>query len=482
MTRPTLTTKAKKTLRGTRTKVMKEVGVSSKAFQLLMNTLTLPHETPPVRYPIAGFSKRTAAKKLYAEFNYLAQASSNDYWPVILARSPVHPVWTVGPVGSGELIHEWVLQVVQDGNIPSFVSTQMKFGSAYAMPGVGPASFCPSAAYPYLIYVPYGAEIQLNVGNGNTAGHEVKVHLAGLTTLSGGKPAYMIDAVIPISNGGGTHTVVANQGAWFKLDRFSTADANGLVVTTTFSTEFVIHVKAPDVGANIFTALLPAFPPIAQKATVTLMGETRITASSLLMTNTTTVLMKGGRMDAAYLDYEQNNVFNSPSLPEDILSRHSDLRYFGPGDKGLYMFTTPCEKAQALTSYLCPDNIEVDTSGPSVPPGILLCALEDFQLPTAGLYQEVLVSTGASVGQQFSCFYDQHLEAVTGEQVWDVATAEPWLTPDIYQKMLVALSNLRPGCENPGHWDKLKNFVKSAFVFAKPEIASIAGRLAGMLL
>jgi len=130
-------------------------------------------------------------------------------------------------------------------------------------------------------------------------------------------------------------------------------------------------------------------------------------------------------------------------------------------------------------NYFPSTTIEIDSTGQVVPPYALIVPLEDFQLPTAGLF--AMSSEGATI-QSFACYYDQHLEAVTTDQVWDIATAEPWLTPDLYQKMLTALANLPPACENPGHWDKLKSFVKKAFLFAKPELASLVGRMATLAL
>ncbi len=184
-------------------------------------------------------------------------------------------------------------------------------------------------------------------------------------------------------------------------------------------------------------------------------------------------------MDAAALDYEQINIFDVSGFPDNVLTRHSDLRYMGPGEKGLYMYSLPAEKTQALSNYYPSSTIEIDATGQSVPPYALVVPLEDFQLPTAGLFS---METAGSIAQTFACFYDEHLESVTTDQVWDIDTAEIWLTPDLYQKMLTALANLPPACENPGHWAKLKSFVRSAFLFAKPELSSLVGRLATMAL
>lgn len=475
--RAPLTRAAKKSLAVQRKRVTSATGVTTQQFQALMNSLTLPHDTAPVRYPIAGFVKKTAAKKLYAEFNFMASPQGPLYWPILLARSPVHPVWVTQQVGAQQLIHQWVMLVQQDGLIPTLEVSQVKFGVYYSMPGVLD-TFHPNAACRYLIYVPAGAVFRVQVGNANADAHEMKIHLVGLTSLGGGSSEYAFDMTVPLSSSSGSLEVTTTISSWVKVDRLATADSNGAAINTTYGTELVISVNAQPTEA--LYPLLPAFPPIAQQATVTLMGETRLTASSLLMTNTTPNLFKGGRVDAAYLDYEQMNVFDAPTLPSAMLTRQADLRYMGKAELGMYMYTSPTEKSQALVSYYCPDAIGIDPEGQSIPPAVLICRLEDFQLPTAGLYQQTSVSTPE--GQQFSCFYDEHLEAVTTEQVWDTETAPQWLTPDLYQKMLTALANLPPACENPGHWSKLKKFVKSAFLFAKPEISSVVGRMAALAL
>lgn len=475
MKRAALTRGAKKALSRTRRRVVSQVGVNTKQFQMLMNTLTLPHDTAPVRYPLIGAAKRTVTKKLYAEYSLICQETDYSTWPMILARSPVHPVWIMQQALNAQLMHQYALQVQADGTDPKMTMYQAKFGNNGVMPGILD-TFHASACCRYLVYVPAGAIVKTQVGNCNSAGHEVKLTFACLRSLSGSIKETSLSVTIPLSSGGGIYDSTQTFGTWLKLDRFVTADNQGNAINTTFGSELVITIES---GVPTHY-LLPAFKPIAQLATTTLMGETRINASSLLVTNVTPNLLRGGRVDAAYVDYEQSNVFDTNSLSDNLLTRQEDLRYMGPGEKGLYMFTMPSDKSQQLTSYFLNDNIQVDDTGPWVPPGVLAVLLEDFQFPTAALYQ--FAGLGGNDNQTFACFYDQHLEAVSTEQVWDPETADPWLTPDLYQKMLTALANLPPACENPGHWDKLKNFVKKAFLFARPEIASLAGRMAGMLL
>lgn len=474
--RKPLTRKAKASLRRKRQQVGAAVGVNTKQFQALMNTLTLPHDTPAVRYPIAGFAKKTASKKLYAEFNYQMNLGDTTYWPVLLTRSPVHPVWTLVDYPVGALIHQWDCYIVVDGLYPQLAISSLKLGVGFTYPGLLD-SFQPAACLRQLIYVPANATLRVQIGSASSSGHSAKLHFEGVRSLGGAKANFIYDMTIALSGGGGIDEITMTTGVWLKLDRFVTADSSGGSIPTVIGTQVILTVM--NANTDKIYCLCPTFQPISQAAISTLMSETRITASSLLLTNVTPKLYRGGRIDAAAVDYEQDNVFDLAGFADMVLSRHNDLRYMGPGEKGLYMYSLPTEKTQQLSNYFPPMTLEIDSTGTIVPPYALVVPLEDFQLPTAGLF--AMASEGATT-QTFACYYDQHLEAVTTDQVWDIATAEPWLTPDLYQKMLTALANLPPACENPGHWDKLKSFVKKAFLFAKPELASLVGRMATLAL
>jgi hypothetical protein len=450
-------------------------GMDRKLFQLLLNTLTLPHDTKPMRYPIPGFSRKTAVTKLCQEvtLNMFPSAVTPTQQPFLLCQSPTYPVWTTRFIPAGTLINEYQF-IVPTLRPTDLYLKNITYGTQ-SSPGLGvysPAT--ENSITPYLIYVPNGTRIDVTVsGYGGTITGSLTLTFGLLPRL--GIITGRLPITVPCTAGAGTNYIICTAGynCWMTLEDL-VYELSGNI---TAGGSIVISLSVP---VAVY-ALMPAFPTIELTGRAGLLTEARVTSSSLLITNTTTAMYKGGTFDGTIVDFGTDNVFNPLTLPNTIQSRSSDLRYMGAGEKGAYGYSLSCERSQFMTNYLCQDNPGITPNTSYTPTVVPLVRLEDFQFCTAFLYSSSAISDTTYNAQNFQLFYDEHFESITTTQLFPLSTAPVWHTLDLQNKLYTAIADRVPVCENPGHWDKLKHIASSALSYLD-SACSIAGMVASLAL
>lgn len=430
---------------------------------MLARAIALPHETAPKRFPQAGASRKTAVLKLRAESTATAYGGGKSQSFSVLIPSAVHPVWTTTQfTTANQTLYECGWNFPGTGG-----EIEMTYWKAYSAYAIAPGSMNDSPHPSPYFHVPSGcastSTVTVSGFNGLTSMNVIFNYMR----LWGDE----LQIAIPVGLSGGASTApvpLAGLGAsWARITGF--IPTGGTLTGNTLSA--VTTVVAP----KDFPTLLPAFPMIEPVSSQVLNSETRITAASLLMTNTTPNVSKCGIIDAAVLEYRRDNVFETSTLYSAVTARNSALRYNGPGDKGCYTFCPPTLESETYSDYV------FGTVTNSTPTGNPYYAVptpafrfDDCIRSNAIVFSgsESMVVNSGSASQTFVLLYDEHREFVTTSQLYLLDNSRIPLSE--YQTAVQAVSSVVPFTENPIHWATLRNLVLRGFQFAKPFLKPLA--------
>lgn len=450
-------------------------GMDQKLFQTLLDTLTLPHDTKPMRYPIPGVARKTAILKLCSELavSLFPDAIGDLHQQAfLLTQSPTAPVWTNRTFPFGTIFSFY--QYTVPANAARILGlTQVGYGTPYS-PSVGwYEPLTSSTMCKYLHYVPAGMTMTFAATGWGSVTGNLLVSYYPMIRLSTAPPVPM-SMVIPLTAGSGSNFVTLMFTSWILISEVS-------LTAGTWTAGAMLDITV-SVSTNPVTALVPAFPTLELAGRQELLHECRVTSNSLLVTNTTPNMFRGGAMDGTIIDFGSTNIFDMSTLPSVIQSRNASLRYVGPGENGAYAYSLPSDRSQFMTNYICTDNPIIQSGTPYTPPCATLFRLEDFQFPTAILYScTATANTIEYNGQNFQIFYDEHFEAVSTGQLFPLGVAPLWHTLDLQNKLYTAIADRVPVCENPGHWSKLKNIASKALSYMDNACA-VAGMISSLAI
>lgn len=193
--------------------------------------------------------------------------------------------------------------------------------------------------------------------------------------------------------------------------------------------------------------------------------STRTTAASLLLTNVTQVLNKGGTALAGRMSPAVQNAWNVKS--STINQLHPAEKAFLPLETGLYTYVAPSTDLQVFTDYT--------TVGTTTAPA---CPL--FDLSNDSLYNFVFL-TSAGVIEGIAVTADWHIEFRTTSALFNIGTTTVSLET-LHQAQLV-LNELGFFFENPRHKSILtrliaaaRRYVPQAIGVFNPEMGKVARR------
>lgn len=420
--------------------------------------ITLPHETKPIRFPVAGQSRKTALLKLRGEGTATMTIGGANQAYVMLIPSPIHPVWTNARFTATTGLHNVIYQL----NGPRFYAVGWtSLGQWAVAPG-----FVGSETNPeYLTYIPPSTGGTSTISGLGWAG-VTSLEVTFETGRTLGDESLL--PVGPITVTGGAWSVVAGGfgASWTRPSSYRVLA--GTLTGTAMS--LTITAQAP---ANT-DILLPAFAALEVSTLNAVNLETRVNACSLLMTNTTPEVSRCGVIDASTLEYRRTNIFDTSAVYSQVTSRNADLRYNGPGEKGMYCYALPTPESESFDDYttiLSNFTASGVTYEGSIVPSF---RLDDAARASVAVYtgSQALSVVNGTVAQTFVLLYDEHREFVTTSQIYPLGNSVMML--QTYQTAVTAASSIVPFTENPLHWSLLGSLLYKGLQLAAPYLKPLA--------
>lgn len=438
----------KKTKPGKRQAMLTQVassrlGVMQQQLGVLAKVLTLPGDTQPIRFPTQEFGSQPSAVWRFVNsisVDYTGIAVPNQ--TAFLCSSPISPVWASKTlVANSGASTKYVCGAeyfpIAEG------STYSGSGDFYRLELRNYISYTTPVTYPakrggtMYQYCPHGSTLNLEFYNILANGNVVfEIAYAPLPDNP--------DAEEKITRAQRTVTTGYNQfqflmeGAtpWVRL-RGVSFNLTGMWDGTTFAK---VVTGACLAGVNI-TCMLPLLNCPAIGEINKPFSQMRQNSVSCLMTNVGPPLYRNGSVRGARLYYADQSVFDSDACNTAIGQINAKLRFTGGAEKGIYTFMVPTKESLTWSDYLA----DYDTVTDTEPKNKMILDLGDFSSVN-------FISFNAKTtddGLRFNVVMDQHLEAITGSEVYEIGT--PVIDPDKFKLACSAAGNMVPFTENPLH-------------------------------
>lgn len=431
-------------------------------------SLMLPREFPPLRYPIqAGAGQRTALARLINRSSTLCR---NDYaaspeparWGWAVFRSPTFPVWefyymATAPSGgslwstrytvksgggSGQTVALIRLQYTSFDVLSRSTSVSLPFD-----PPIGLLDANTRGEQSSLMYVPSACSLTFT-NSGAATGGATYLNINYLIFATANSNPVPGTARVAINS---SVTVSPPAYGWLLLDEVGNEAGTGDVGTIAISVTY---------GAYPAVFLYPSFPPIELSNSQLLYNDSRVNASSLLISNTTPYISLGGVIRAARFPMTVANAWDLSYLTTKVMATSADLTYSGKADKGVYTWTLPDEYSNKYTDYT--------TLTSTTTPVFLLsdCAMVNYMQFDGGVISQNS-ATGAAV-QTFALEYTQSIEFKTAAQFMKIDVSR--ILPDEMSAATMAAGDRPPFVENPLHWATLVSAVRKIGQWVYPTV------------
>lgn len=423
-------------------KALKELKLSGgNNAALIAKAVALPRDSRPIRLPLQStIGTRTAITNfLYAggtvarnaELGPVEDEIASHTW--VLTRSPVAPLWETVSITTSVDTALWTLEIrpaYVENNVSGFVVDNYTVLASLAN-HVPPVASVPFMNVP-LVYLPYGSRLTYAV-----TGSNVSTTLL-VTLISHRGLDYINEQPVNLAtDASGAGSVTPNLvPGWYGIKSIDLQSSTNLLNTTRIS----IFVKAT---AAKVTALLPSFTPYEVENAQLLYSQARLNASTLLISNTTPQLRRGGRFIAARLPGGTVNFADWSQFYNAIGKANSTVKYEGKGDLGCYTWTLPDQKSMQFSDYY----IAYGTTR------FVAINLADFDFFNVVMYLGGVMSdtaTDKAAVQTFSTEVDFTIEFCPNTQLLPLAV--PRFHYSDYEAAVTTLARTPPFRENPGHW------------------------------
>lgn len=457
----------------------------------IAQTIAVPHEHPPTRLPSFPNLERTSVIPTVATSTVsVAAGTKRDF---LIIRNPTYPLWTEC-VRSTNAFSVWGQYPVIG---PTFNSAGDSFTfaqDAFNVIGQGgtDVTFWENMKNRYpLGVIADGRTFVKAASNGLSAIQLVTTNafigsIRALVEVFDGAEVTSVVVDIPFDNGGAATTqgvaLSANSwGPWFRVHSLT------LVSATTAPGNFIAIRIGITSGTNLVNptgSALAWFAPMFAPPEITNSSipysSTRANAAAVLFSNVTAVLDKEGTINCARVPRTNTAASNSywsgttaGSFEGIIASVHPIDRYFGPMEKGLYMFTLPDQSSEVFRDHVD----DITYVGSTYTTGRI--HLDSFDYA-----QVVTMSDLGGNGSTMAVTQDVHLEFRSSSMLFTSGFSTVAL--ESYHVAQMALAKQGVFYENPVHLAAIANMVRSAVSalapVVMPYVRSAAGAVGNMLL
>lgn len=426
-----------------------------------MRAITMPRENYPVRFPV-GEQMKSAVFKLYQEGELNHRVYGGDSVEVTLGMicpSPTYPLWMFRvpkQTHFSKTTYKPENAVAPQGSAPAQFNNWwvLSYDGGPDAPGLGFYDGNEGDTGPgYWTYVPAGATVEWSMADGG-ATQAGQIHLGWEFKTSVESTRYfnstgsMVAGVVSTTSVSPTNVDV---GGWMLLKDLNCVSGNvGQNTTLTLTVRLSTDKRyLMPVGSE----------PISTLSLRSIRKQCRVTASSLLLTNTSAALQRGGTIHGARISTIQRTRFwNVAEWTDMVGTAHADKKFKGSGELGLYTYTQPTEASLTYSNYV-PENTGRSSTHQH------LFRFQDMHHVNVFYYSGSATTTGSTTTatQSFSWQYDEHLEGITNDQAFILGVCKS--DPVEWQKAQAAAANIVPFTENPTH---LLMLAKAARMLARP--------------
>lgn len=330
---------------------------------VLARSIALPEDTQSLRFPNYPSLDKTATIDFNPTTTYSVEIYDNIVKPIssfLMMRQAVYPVWAIKPINAIADCYRYhmvlpgaqlskstdigALQEATTGDVAKATGAAAR-DNGYAMVGIhGMNSY---------MFVPYGAWVTAYlVASGAitaniTIDYEVIVDGAvdsRQTFSASGSVTAQADWIIGTSN--------TSTGVWMRPTRI-TSDTdfalNDIYWVTSGTNLSHVASSVPSVNSTTWAYWQPLASP--QMNIDIPYSDTRVTALSLLGTNTTKVLDKEGTIQSARFNPRVRPIW-SLMTGDVFTSIHPTEKYFAALEKGFYTYLPPTEGFLEFQTYI----------------------------------------------------------------------------------------------------------------------------------
>lgn len=457
---------------------MERIQSNVSSLDVLAKTIAVPRLHKPLRTPTFPSLEKTAVLSFTDTGTRSVPAGATGYY--LLVRHPAYPLWNdrvMGDLGAGyTTMNASSVGFAVNGSVVDIGESELEmfgdWGSGitpiirhenndYFLVGGRISDGTPSPA-PY----PYRLGIQATVASGVMSYADVEVRY--LRSGPTGWNLFEGDAALTLSVAGNQVGAVldipddvfafrVNQITWFAGGTAGTIQNTRFGVTTTLSTATTAQ-KAQCLsnpvsnGQSLIRRLMPAFPPPAIGDSAIPYEATRATAAAVLLSNVTAVLNKEGTVEAARAPVSSFEAFQP--LKWDFGSLQPSSRYFGPLEKGLYVYSLADAKTDQFSDCVRGNYAIFDTKMFDY---VTMVKLVDFE---------------ASSTSNMAITLDRHIEFRCSSQLFPTGYAPASL--EAYHTAQLALIQMGTMMENPAHLATIASMAHKAIQAAMPVLRPLA--------
>lgn len=453
-----------------------------KSMMGLARQIALPHEYAPVRFPSFPALERTAVMG-FSNPSSLPLAASGEY-KLLLFRQAAYPAWADQTLTASLAIYSTTYlgcasatanqtnaQYIMDGYVfamnsgssTATVNTSGFSGTTFPTPHpiLGLDSGTGSGTW---TYIPPGCAWYISAGTTNAATTTTTFTVEYEVWSSPGEVSLQISALGTIATGnlsgavGIAGTFLSNR-TWIRPKVLNIASA----VATTSATIGTVNIvvcpgtavftpSATDFGTfgtpSAFTGalLLPLVGPSEFQNSQLPWFSTRTTAVSLLGTNVTQLLNKGGTVLAGRCSPNVQDPWRITS--SYVNSLHPAEKAFLPLETGIYTYCPPSTDLADFYDYTSPRGF-----------GSTALPVPVFRLDNSALYN-VMFLNSPGVAESMAITVDWHIEFRTSSALFQIGLST--MTLESLHAAQLALAKVGFFFENPDHKSILSKVVAAA--------------------
>lgn len=436
---------------------------------IIAQTIAVPNQHRPARLPSFPNLERTATVSTMATTTL--PVTGGHYRDITVLRNPVYPMWTTSTASTGaaSLFYKnssasgYLGRITTSGEEIKLPDDYMDYHGAAG----ADTTWVKAMARRYPVVESRGKTFVLSGAN---CLRGVTLTFSGTLTTTLGFEFEVLDGRGETSTFQATQAVSSNivsyvsannlGGGFFRLSRIWAADvvsASADLVLVQVGVCSAGNINTPT-GSGL-TVYAPLFAPPEFTNSTLPYASVRCNAAALLMSNVTAVLDKEGTVSAARVPLVQSvhpfaGAYGTTSnFTSAISSVYPKDRYFGPLEKGLYVFTMPDASSERFHDCVADTTWDVSNQGDGL-------AMPRFFLDSIDYVQLITLSDLSGNGSTIAVTQDAHLEFRSSSMLFPVGYAAVPL--ETYHAAQMALANLGVFFENPVHLATIGALVRAA--------------------